>query len=85
MEGECGLLFTDKSADEILKYFATSKSKTFARGGVVANETVVLKAGTEALTKFHGSMEPHLRSLGTPQCITLPRTPHQAREGEDPP
>ena len=57
-------MFTDKTTEEVLKYFATFKTKTFAKGGVVSNETVNLKAGPEDLGKFPTTMESQFRSLG---------------------
>ena len=64
LEGECGLLFTDKTPEEVLKYFSSSKSKAYARGGGVSNDTVLLKAGDKALDRFAGSMESQFRGLG---------------------
>ena len=88
MEGDCGLLFTDKSVEEALKYFAAFSSKTYARGGVVSNETIVLKAGGDTFAKFPNTMEPHLRSLGLPthiasEKIYLERDFELAKENEE--
>src|ERR1035437_10952327 len=88
MEGECGLLLTDKTPEEAMKYFAAYKAKTFARGGVVSNETVILKVGSEELGKYPNTMEPHFRSLGLPtklenEKITLEREVELAKAGEE--
>lgn len=48
----------------MLKYFAGTKSKAYARGGAISKDTVILKAGEQALAKYPGTMEPQFRSLG---------------------
>lgn len=62
--GQCGLLFTEKSKEEVLEWAKNYSADEFARSGFVATETVVLPAGP--LPDFAHSMEPHLRSLGMP-------------------
>lgn len=62
--GQCGLLFTEKSKEDVLEWAKNYSADEFARSGFVATETVVLPAGP--LVDFAHSMEPHLRSLGMP-------------------
>ncbi|XP_055920355.1 mRNA turnover protein 4 homolog [Eupeodes corollae] len=62
--GQCGLLFTEKSKEEVLEWAKNYWAEEYARSGFVATQTVVLPAGP--LKDFAHSMEPHLRSLGMP-------------------
>ncbi|XP_055848352.1 mRNA turnover protein 4 homolog [Episyrphus balteatus] len=62
--GQCGLLFTEKSKEDVLEWAKNYSADEYARSGFVATETVVLPAGP--LEEFAHSMEPHLRSLGMP-------------------
>lgn len=59
-----GLLFTEKSKEEVLAWAETYWAVEYARSGFTATETVTLPAGP--LEEFAHSMEPHLRSLGLP-------------------
>jgi mRNA turnover protein 4 len=63
-QGQCGLLFTDQSEQDVIDYFDTFVEKDYARSGAKATETVVLEEGP--LTQFAHNIEPHLRSLGMP-------------------
>ncbi|XP_067010448.1 mRNA turnover protein 4 homolog [Anabrus simplex] len=67
LRGQCGLLFTNKSRDEVLEWFANYSDTDFARSGSVATSTVVLPKGP--LEQFPHSMEPHLRQLGMPTSL----------------
>lgn len=60
--GQRGLLFTDHSKQEVMKYFNNFSSPEFARTGSIATQTVKLDAGP--LQQFPFSMEQRLRDLG---------------------
>ncbi|TYZ68211.1 hypothetical protein PybrP1_012987 [[Pythium] brassicae (nom. inval.)] len=64
LNGNVGLLFTNKSKDEVLAYFAGLSEVDFARSGFVATETVKIPQGP--LPQFIGSMVESLRALGLP-------------------
>eukprot|EP00831_Metopus_contortus_P004401 TRINITY_DN11623_c0_g1_i2.p1 TRINITY_DN11623_c0_g1~~TRINITY_DN11623_c0_g1_i2.p1 ORF type:complete len:201 (+),score=48.18 TRINITY_DN11623_c0_g1_i2:274-876(+) len=86
--GECGLLFTNNKPEEVHKFFASFSAATYAKGGVVANEDVILKAGKDAFSDLHGSMEPMVRSLGVPthledEKIVLEKDFQLAKLGEE--
>lgn len=67
LKGQCGLLFTNSSKDEILRWFETFYVTDFARTGSIAEETVNLDEGP--LKQFSHSIEPHLRQLGMPTAL----------------
>lgn len=67
LTGQCGLLFTNSSREEISKFFAAYRQKDYARTGDIASETVVLEAGP--LTQFPHNIEPYLRELGMPTAL----------------
>merc|ERR1712130_451316 len=60
--GSCGLLFTNTSKEEVLKYFNELQEKHFARSGFIATEKYSLPAGQ--LQNCPPQMEPRLRKLG---------------------
>jgi len=62
--GQCGLLLTSKSEDEVVAWFEDFREPDFARSGFVATETVVLKEND--LEDFSHTMEPQFRRLGLP-------------------
>ncbi|XP_023162483.1 mRNA turnover protein 4 homolog [Drosophila hydei] len=64
LNGQVGLLFTEKTKEEVLKWAENYWAVEYARSGFTATETVTLPAGP--LEEFAHSMEPHLRSLGLP-------------------
>ena len=64
LHGQCGLLFTDKSRDDVIEWSQNYNALEYARSGFVATETVVLPEGP--LEDFSHAIEPHLRSLGLP-------------------
>lgn len=68
VHGQCGLLFTNKEKDEVLKWFEKYSALEYARSGFRATETVILPEGP--LEDFSHSIEPHLRSLGMPVQLT---------------
>ncbi|XP_045608312.2 mRNA turnover protein 4 homolog [Procambarus clarkii] len=62
--GQCGLLFTNSTKEEVLDYFENKKFPVHPHAGDLAAETVELKQGL--LEQFSHSLEPHLRKLGLP-------------------
>jgi len=62
MRGQRGLLFTNNTKEEVLKYFNLYSEPDFARTGDTATETITLDKGP--LNQFSYAMEPHLRQLG---------------------
>ncbi|XP_035828563.1 mRNA turnover protein 4 homolog isoform X2 [Aplysia californica] len=64
LQGQMGLLFTNATEKEVLKYFEELYIPDYARSGTVASQTVVLEEGP--LTEFTHSIEPQLRQLGLP-------------------
>ena len=67
LRGSVGLLFTNKSKEEVEKWFKTFADSDFARSGFTAEETVSLDAGP--LEQFTHNMEPQLRQLGLPTAL----------------
>ena len=65
--GNVGLLFTNKSKQEVIEWFANFTEQDFARAGFLATEEVVLREGP--MEQFPHSVEPHLRSLGLPTVL----------------
>jgi len=57
--GEKGLMFTDRSAKDIIDYFNTYNQSTFARAGDIACATVKIQAGPQP--QFSHAIESHLR------------------------
>lgn len=64
LQGQCGLLFTNKEKEDVLKWFEEYSALEYARSGFKATETVILPEGH--LEEFTHAIEPHLRSLGMP-------------------
>lgn len=64
LRGQCGLLFTEKSEEQVIEWAEGYSALEYARSGFVATETVVLPEGP--LEDFSHAIEPHLRSLGLP-------------------
>merc|ERR1711970_1027043 len=67
LKGEVGLLFTNKTKDEVQEYFIQFKEMDFARAGNKAQMDIVLDEGP--LEHFPHSMEPQLRQLGLPTAL----------------
>lgn len=83
--GNCGLLFTNQTKDEVLKWFDEYVETDFARSGNLATETVIVDKGP--LKQFSHSLEPHLRQLGMPSTlqkgvVTLLQDFEVCQEGE---
>ncbi|KAI1305297.1 mRNA turnover protein 4 -like protein [Halotydeus destructor] len=64
LHGERGLLFTNNSKEQVLKYFKTFSSPDFARTGDTVTEAADIPAGK--LEQFSHALEPRLRDLGMP-------------------
>ncbi|XP_075762597.1 mRNA turnover protein 4 homolog [Pelodiscus sinensis] len=67
LRGEVGLLFTNRTKDEVNEWFSQFKEMDFARAGNKATFTVSLDTGP--LEQFPHSMEPQLRQLGLPTTL----------------
>uniref|UniRef100_A0A8B9PZD3 MRT4 homolog, ribosome maturation factor n=1 Tax=Apteryx owenii TaxID=8824 RepID=A0A8B9PZD3_APTOW len=67
LRGEVGLLFTNRTKDEVNEWFSQFKEVDFARAGNKATYTVSLDTGP--LEQFPHSMEPQLRQLGLPTAL----------------
>ncbi|MBN3310529.1 mRNA turnover protein 4 homolog [Amia ocellicauda] len=85
LKGEVGLLFTNKTKEEVKEYFSHFKEVDFARGGSKATMAVTLDEGP--LDQFPHSMEPQLRQLGLPTAlkkgvVTLLKDHDVCKDGE---
>nr|CAG4642735.1 EOG090X0BJA [Evadne anonyx] len=67
LKGQCGILFTDKTKQEVSEYFDKYVESDYARAGNIATETVTLQPGP--LEQFPFNMEPALRKLGLPTSL----------------
>uniref|UniRef100_A0A672K6A3 Ribosome assembly factor mrt4 n=1 Tax=Sinocyclocheilus grahami TaxID=75366 RepID=A0A672K6A3_SINGR len=67
LRGEVGVLFTNKTKDEVQEYFSSFKEVDYARAGNVATMAMTLDEGP--LEQFPHSMEPQLRQLGLPTAL----------------
>ncbi|XP_061458168.1 mRNA turnover protein 4 homolog isoform X2 [Rhineura floridana] len=67
LQGEVGLLFTNRTKEEVTDWFSQFKETEFARAGNKATFTVSLDMGP--LEQFPHSMEPQLRQLGLPTAL----------------
>ncbi|XP_070615578.1 mRNA turnover protein 4 homolog [Erythrolamprus reginae] len=67
LRGEVGLLFTNRTKNEVIKWFSQFRETDFARAGNKAIFTVNLDMGP--LEQFSHSMEPQLRQLGLPTAL----------------
>lgn len=67
LAGQCGLLFTNRSKQDVVDFFETFGVPDYARSGFVATEQVILPEGP--LPDFPHSLEPHLRQLGMPTSL----------------
>ena len=65
--GEAGILFTNRSRQEVEKFFRDFQQMDYARAGTVATRTFVAEVGP--LEGWAGSMEPMLRKLGLPTTL----------------
>lgn len=69
LSGEVGLMFTNESDEDVVKWFNSFKEEDYARSGNVATQTVTLPAGELDQNTFPHSMEPSLRALGLPTAL----------------
>ncbi|CAH2318377.1 mRNA turnover 4 homolog [Pelobates cultripes] len=67
LKGEVGVLFTNRTAQEVKEWFDQFKETDFSRAGNKATHDVVLDVGP--LEQFPHSMEPQLRQLGLPTAL----------------
>nr|CAG4636439.1 EOG090X0BJA [Eubosmina coregoni]SVE70003.1 EOG090X0BJA [Eubosmina coregoni] len=67
LKGQCGILFTNKSSEEVTEYFKKHSESDYARSGNIATSTVTLEPGP--LEQFPFNMEPYLRQLGLPTTL----------------
>ncbi|XP_062363565.1 mRNA turnover protein 4 homolog isoform X1 [Cinclus cinclus] len=67
LRGEVGLLFTNRTRDEVDEWFSKFRELDFARAGNKAPYGVSLDTGP--LEQFPHSMEPQLRQLGLPTAL----------------
>lgn len=67
LQGQTGLLFTNKSKSEVLKYFDNFRVPDFCRAGTKATQTVILESGP--IPEFSHAIEPQLRQLGLPTAL----------------
>eukprot|EP00794_Sanderia_malayensis_P011913 gene11913-13147_t len=66
LKGNVGLLFTNKSKDEVVKWFDDFKEIDYARSGNTATENITLPEGALDAEQYIFSMEPQMRQLGLP-------------------
>jgi mRNA turnover protein 4 len=64
LTGHCGLLFTNKTKDQVVEFFENYSTPQYADAGTVADRTLIMRKGFEDLKSFSHSMEPYLRKLG---------------------
>jgi len=62
-----GLLFTNKTKKEVLKWFGEYTEEDYARSGNKATHTVILDKGP--IPEFNFALEPQLRQLGLPTSL----------------
>nr|XP_057911720.1 mRNA turnover protein 4 homolog [Doryrhamphus excisus] len=67
LRGEVGVLFTNKTKQEVQEYFDHFKETDYARAGNRAQTDITLDEGP--LEQFPHSMEPQLRQLGLPTVL----------------
>ncbi|XP_078414162.1 mRNA turnover protein 4 homolog [Cetorhinus maximus] len=67
LQGEVGLLFTNRTKVEVIEWFDQYTESDFARAGNTATMAVTLDAGP--LPQFIHSLEPQLRQLGLPTTL----------------
>uniref|UniRef100_A0A4W5RSQ0 Ribosome assembly factor mrt4 n=1 Tax=Hucho hucho TaxID=62062 RepID=A0A4W5RSQ0_9TELE len=85
LTGEVGVLFTNKTKEEVQEYFSQFKEMDFARAGNKAGMAITLDEGP--LEQFPHSMEPQLRQLGLPTAlkkgvVTLLKDHDVCKEGD---
>ena len=86
LTGQCGLLFTNQTKEEVFEFFDSYRERDYARTGDAATETVQLSAGP--LNQFPHNIEPYLRQLGLPTSlqkgvVTLLKDFEVCKKGEE--
>ncbi|XP_065063121.1 mRNA turnover protein 4 homolog [Rhopilema esculentum] len=66
LKGNVGLLFTNKSREEVLRWFEKYRDLDYSRTGNIATKDIALPEGPLDPEDFSFSMEPQLRQLGLP-------------------
>ena len=66
MSGPCGLMFTDRDEEEVLRFFEEFSVPHFATAGIVSPEEVLLPAGD---LPYQHTMEVFLRELEMPVSL----------------
>jgi mRNA turnover protein 4 len=71
LNGDVGVLFTDRPVEEVKEYFNDYRQADYARSGVVATETVTIPEGAvmRGADKMPHNMEQHIRNLGMPTTL----------------
>ncbi|KAI8379097.1 ribosomal protein L10-domain-containing protein [Radiomyces spectabilis] len=89
LHSEVGLLFTNRTVEDVKEYFSNYTQPDYARSGCIANETVVIPEGPvkRGVDPMPHNMEPLLRSLGMPTMlkngiVTLPVDYTICKEGD---
>jgi len=67
--GNCGIMFTNQSKEEVVKFFSTFVEKDYARAGYEVTETICLNEGP--LPQFSHAIEPYIRKLGMPTVLKV--------------
>ncbi|XP_041975148.1 mRNA turnover protein 4 homolog [Aricia agestis] len=67
LQGQCGLLMTNRDVMDVLQWFKDFTEEEYARAGFVATKDVILPQGP--LKDFSHTIEPHLRRLGLPTSL----------------
>jgi len=67
LHGQTGILFTNKTEPEVVRWFSEFVELEFARAGNIASQTVTAVAGP--LLAFTHDIEPQLRRLGLPTSL----------------
>ncbi|KAM7422852.1 hypothetical protein PAMA_010742 [Pampus argenteus] len=85
LRGEVGVLFTNKTKDDVHEFFSNFKEMDYARAGNQAQMDITLDEGP--LEQFPHSMEPQLRQLGLPTAlkkgvVTLLKDHEVCKEGD---
>ncbi|XP_050548951.1 mRNA turnover protein 4 homolog [Daktulosphaira vitifoliae] len=68
IEGQCGLLFTNRPVHDVVKWFENYSEPEYPRAGTRATYSVILNEGPLPDSFIH-SMEPSLRELGLPTSL----------------
>ncbi|XP_065205019.1 mRNA turnover protein 4 homolog [Planococcus citri] len=68
IEGQCGLLFTNKKKEEVIEFFNKHSESEYAMAGFVPSETITVPEGPLPPEYIH-SMEPMFRKLGMPVLL----------------